>query len=384
MTSDPLDRDEIVRYSRHLLLDEVGMEGQQRLKGSSVLCVGSGGLGSPVLMYLAAAGVGRIGIVDFDVVDTSNLQRQVLHSTSAVGESKVLSAARRISDINPHVQVDVFDQALTSENALEILATYDVVIDGTDNFPTRYLVNDACVLLNKPNVYGSIFKFEGQASVFNYQGGPNYRDLYPEPPPPGLVPSCAEGGVLGILPGVIGCIQATEALKILLNQGETLSGRLLLYNALDMQFRELKLRKDPARPPITALVDYDQFCGFPQQESASKAQTSEPFQRLDVKTAKARLDDGWNPYVLDVRRPAEATIVRFPWADRLQPHGAVHSIIDTLPRDRDLLVHCKGGTRSAKACATLAAAGFSPDRLFNLDGGIIAWAEENDPTMPIY
>ena len=267
---------------------------------------------------------------------------------------------------------------------MDIFKDYDVIVDGTDNYATRYLVNDACVLLNKPNVYGSIFKFEGQASVFNYQGGPNYRDLYPEPPPPGLVPSCAEGGVLGILPGVIGCIQATEALKILLNQGETLSGRLLLYNALDMQFRELKLRKDPARPPITALVDYDQFCGFPQQETASEAQTSEPFQRLDVKAAKARLDDGWNPYVLDVRRPTEATIVRFPWADRLQPHGDVHSIIDTLPRDRDLLVHCKGGTRSAQACATLAAAGFSPDRLFNLDGGIIAWAEENDPTMPIY
>ena len=384
MSLPPLDRDEITRYSRHLLLDEVGLEGQRKLKASAVLCVGTGGLGSPLLMYLAAAGVGRIGIVDFDVVDASNLQRQVLHGTASLGEAKVQSAARRIADINPNVQVDLYEEALTSENALRILEPYDVVVDGTDNFPTRYLVNDACVILNKPNVYGSIFKFEGQASVFNYQGGPNYRDLYPEPPPPGLVPSCAEGGVLGILPGVIGCIQATETLKILLGKGETLSGRLLLYDALEMQFRELKLRKDPALQPITELVDYQQFCGMPANDHQTALATGEPFQRINVNDAKARLDGGWAPYVLDVRRPAEADIVRFDWADRLQPHGDVAAIAAELPRDRDILIHCKLGGRSAKACAALAAQGFSPERLFNLDGGIVGWAEDIDPSMPTY
>jgi adenylyltransferase/sulfurtransferase len=385
MTLPSLDREEIARYSRHLLLDEVGMEGQRKLKASAVICIGTGGLGSPLLMYLAAAGVGRIGIVDFDVVDASNLQRQVLHGTASVGEAKVQSAARRIADINPHVQVDLYEEALTSENALRILKPYDVVVDGTDNFPTRYLVNDACVILNKPNVYGSIFKFEGQASVFNYQGGPNYRDLYPKPPPPGLVPSCAEGGVLGILPGVIGCIQATETLKILLGRGETLSGRLLLYDALEMQFRELKLRKDPGLQPITELVDYQQFCGMPANDQQPDLPAAdEPFQRLDVLAAKARLDGGWSPYVLDVRRSAEAEIVRFEWADRLQPHGDIAAIAGELPRDRDILVHCKKGGRSAKACAALAAQGFAPERLFNLDGGIVGWAEHIEPSMPTY
>ena len=385
MSLPPLDREEIARYSRHLLLDEVGMDGQRKLKASAVLCVGTGGLGSPLLMYLAAAGVGRIGIVDFDVVDASNLQRQVLHGTSSIGEAKVQSAARRIADINPHVQVDLYEEALTSENALRILEPYDVVVDGTDNFPTRYLVNDACVILNKPNVYGSIFKFEGQASVFNYQGGPNYRDLYPAPPPPGMVPSCAEGGVLGILPGVIGCIQATETLKILLGQGETLSGRLLLYDALEMRFRELRLRRDSGLEPITELVDYQQFCGMPaNDQEGGLPGVEEPFQRLDVIAAKARLDGGWTPYVLDVRRPAEAEIVRFEWADRLQPHGEVAAIVADLPRDRDILIHCKKGGRSAKACAALAAQGFAPERLFNLDGGIVGWAERVEPSMPTY
>ena len=277
-----LTPDEIARFSRHLILDEVGMEGQRKLKGSSVLCIGTGGLGSPLLMYLAAAGVGRIGIVDFDVVDASNLQRQVLHGTASVGRPKVQSAAERIKDINPHVQIDIYEEALTSDNALDIVRPYDVVVDGTDNFPTRYLVNDACVILGKPNVYGSIFKFEGQASVFNYQGGPNYRDLYPEPPPPGLVPSCAEGGVLGILPGVIGCIQATETIKILLGKGDTLSGRLLLYDALGMTFRQLKLRRDPNLKPITELIDYQQFCGMPANDhERDEAAVEEPFQRLD-------------------------------------------------------------------------------------------------------
>jgi molybdopterin/thiamine biosynthesis adenylyltransferase/rhodanese-related sulfurtransferase len=336
-------------------------------------------------MYLAAAGVGRIGIVDFDVVDTSNLQRQVIHGTSTVGISKVQSAAKRIADINPHVQVDIFEEALTSDNAIRIFKPYDVVVDGTDNFPTRYLVNDACVILGKPNVYGSIFKFEGQASVFNYQGGPNYRDLYPEPPPPGLVPSCAEGGVLGILPGVIGCIQATETLKVLLGKGDTLSGRLLLYDAMAMSFQELKLRKDPKLAPITELIDYQQFCGMPANDhDQSLVATDEQFQRIDVLAARDRLGTGWKPYVLDVRGASEADIVRLEWADRLQPHSQVADIANELPRDRDILIHCKMGGRSAKACATLAELGFASERLFNLDGGIVGWAKEVDPTLPTY
>ena len=380
-----LSPEEIARYSRHLILDEVGMEGQRKLKDSSVLCIGTGGLGSPLLMYLSAAGVGRIGIVDFDVVDASNLQRQVLHGTSKVGVPKVQSAAERIADINPHVQVDVYEEALTSANALRILEPYDVVVDGTDNFPTRYLVNDACVILGKPNVYGSIFKFEGQASVFNYQDGPNYRDLYPEPPPPGLVPSCAEGGVLGILPGVIGCIQATETLKILLGKGKTLSGRLMLYDALNMRFRELKLRRDPEAKPITELIDYEQFCGVPANDHESTDSGSgELFHRVSVTDAKRRLDAGWKPYVLDVRRPAEAEIVKLDFADRLQPHSAVLEIAEQLPRDADILVHCKRGGRSAKAIQALVQAGFDPQRLFNLEGGITGWAKEIDPSLPTY
>ncbi len=379
-----LSSEEIARYSRHLILDEVGMAGQEKLKDSSVLCVGTGGLGSPLLMYLAAAGVGRIGLVDFDVVDASNLQRQIIHGTSRVGDPKVASARDRIADINPNVQVDVFEEALTSENALRILEPYDVVVDGTDNFPTRYLVNDACVILGKPNVYGSIFKFEGQASVFNYQGGPNYRDLYPEPPPPGLVPSCAEGGVLGILPGVIGCIQATETIKILLGQGTTLSGRLMLYDALNMRFRELKLRRDPEARPITELIDYVQFCGVPANDHDTDQTESDVFQRIDVKTAKTRLDEGWAPYVLDVRKPNEAAIARLSFADRLEPHETVGNIAGELPRDRDILVHCKMGGRSAKACAALIAAGFDPARVHNLEGGITGWAKEIDPSLPVY
>ena len=264
-----LSKEEYQRYSRHIILPEVGLDGQKRLKVASVLCVGTGGLGSPLLLYLAAAGVGRIGIVDFDIVDSSNLQRQIIHGTSWVGKPKIQSAKNRILEINPDCQVDLYETALTSANALDILAPYDVVIDGTDNFPTRYLTNDACVLLNKPNVYGSIFRFEGQATVFNYQDGPNYRDLYPEPPPPGMVPSCAEGGVLGVLCGIIGTIQATEAIKIILGAETTLSGRLLLYNALDMKFRELKLRPNPVRPVIEKLIDYQQFCGIPPSTSRS-------------------------------------------------------------------------------------------------------------------
>jgi len=378
-----LSNAEITRYSRHLLLDEVGLAGQERLKGASVLCVGAGGLGSPLLLYLAAAGVGRIGLVDFDVVDVSNLQRQVLHGTSQIGQPKVLSARARLLDLNPHVQVDLYEEPLTSGNALQVLAPYDVIVDGTDNFPTRYLINDACVLLGKPNVYGSIFKFEGQASVFNYQGGPNYRDLYPEPPPPGLVPSCAEGGVLGVLPGVIGGIQATETLKILLGRGTTLSGRLLLYDALGMRFTELSLRKDPHAKPITHLVDYDQLCGVVSPVQPHHALVdADTFVDLHPTEVVARRAAGWAPYVLDVRSEAEARIASLAFTDRLYPHSRVLDLVDELPRDRDLLVVCKVGGRSAMVCEVLAAAGFS--RLFNLDGGVVEWALTVDPEMAIY
>jgi molybdopterin/thiamine biosynthesis adenylyltransferase/rhodanese-related sulfurtransferase/molybdopterin converting factor small subunit len=373
-----LSPEELARYSRHLILPEVGMDGQRRLKAGSVLCVGTGGLGSPLLLYLAAAGVGRIGIVDFDVVDSSNLQRQVLHGTSWVGKSKVQSAVARIHDLNPHVQVDVYEEALSSENALRILRDYDVVVDGTDNFPTRYLVNDACVILGKPNVYGSIFRFEGQASVFNLGEGPNYRDLYPEPPPPGLVPSCAEGGVLGVLPGVIGTIQATETLKILAGIGSTLSGRLLLYDALNMTFRELKLRRDPNREPITELIDYVQFCGL----APPKEEPRLPYTKLTVQELSQRWKEGWKPYVLDVRKPYEAEIVNLPHVDRLEPHETVANIASELPRDREIVVTCRSGGRSAKAATALAELGF--DKLYNLEGGVLAWAKEIDPSLPTY
>lgn len=377
-----LTNEEVARYSRHLILDEVGVEGQRKLKAGSVLCVGTGGLGAPLLLYLAAAGVGRIGIVDFDVVDASNLQRQIIHGTSTIGMPKVQSAAARIRDINPNVQLDIYEEPLTSDNALRIFESYDVIVDGTDNFPTRYLVNDACVLLGKPNVYGSIFKFEGQATVFNYQGGPNYRDLYPEPPPPGLVPSCAEGGVLGILPGIIGTIQATETVKILLGKGTTLSGRLLLYDALNMRFRELKLRRDPEAKPITELIDYEFFCGVKLDDPVEEVPMSEPFQRLTVTEIKKKLDDGWQPYVLDVRKPHEAEIVKLAFADRLQPHETVAEIAAELPKDRDILIHCKMGGRSAAAAATLASLGFT--RVTNMEGGITAWAQQIDTKLPTY
>lgn len=380
-----LSRDEIARYSRHLILEEVGMAGQEKLKAASVLCVGTGGLGSPLLLYLAAAGVGRIGIVDFDTVDASNLQRQIIHGTGSVGKRKVVSARDRILDLNPFVQIDIYEEPLTAENALRICTPYDVIVDGTDNFPTRYLVNDACVILGKPNVYGSIFKFEGQASVFNYQGGPNYRDLYPEPPPPGLVPSCAEGGVLGVLPGIIGTIQATETIKILLGQGKTLSGRLLLFDAMNMSFRELKLRRDPDAKPITTLIDYDQFCGIPKTDHGKKEEapmsTGEGFARLNVTQIAQKRTEGWNPYVLDVRGQQEWNIVHFEWADKLIPHTEVAAHLAELPKDREILVHCKLGGRSAQACAVLAANGF---KVTNMEGGITAWAREIDPRMPTY
>lgn len=380
-----LTKDDYERYSRHLILPEVALEGQKRLKAASVLCIGTGGLGSPLLLYLAAAGIGRIGIVDFDIVDTSNLQRQVIHGTSWVGKPKIESAKNRIHEINPYCQVDLYETRLSSENALEILQPYDIVVDGTDNFPTRYLVNDACVLLNKPNVYGSILRFEGQASVFNYKGGPNYRDLFPEPPPPGMVPSCAEGGVLGILPGIIGLIQATETVKIILGKGNTLSGRLLLYNALDMKFRELKLRPNPIRPVIEKLIDYEQFCGIPQAKAEEAKQQMES-QEMTVKDLKELLDSGAKDFVLlDVRNPHEYDIAKIPGSvlvplPEIENGNGVAKVKEMLNGHR-LIAHCKMGGRSAKALAILKEAGIVGT---NVKGGITAWSKEIDPSVPEY
>lgn len=386
LDSVQLQPEEYERYSRHLILPEVGLEGQRRLKAASVLCVGTGGLGSPLLLYLAAAGVGRIGIVDFDVVDRSNLQRQVIHGTSWLGKPKIESAKNRIHEINPGCQVDLYETRLSSANALEILRPYDVVADGTDNFPTRYLVNDACVLLDKPNVYGSIFRFEGQATVFNYEGGPNYRDLYPEPPPPGMVPSCAEGGVLGILPGIIGLIQATETVKIILGKGNTLSGRLLLYDALNMKFRELKLRPNPERPVIETLIDYEQFCGLPPAGQAEEAPA--PGAEITVQELKALLDqDTWQKeyFLLDVRNPNEWEIGQIPGAvlvplSEIESGGGVEKV-KSLLGDRKLLAHCKSGRRSARALEVLESAGIAG---LNVKGGILAWSQEIDPSVPQY
>jgi adenylyltransferase/sulfurtransferase len=380
-----LTKDEYQRYSRHIILPEVGLDGQKKLKAASVVCIGTGGLGSPLLLYLAAAGIGRIGIVDFDIVDSSNLQRQIIHGTSWVGKPKIESAKHRILEINPHCQVDLYETGLSSANALEILAPYDVVIDGTDNFPTRYLTNDACVLLNKPNVYGSIFRFEGQATVFNYQDGPNYRDLYPEPPPPGMVPSCAEGGVLGVLCGIIGTIQATEAIKIILGAPNTLSGRLLLYNALDMKFRELKLRPNPERPVIEKLIDYEQFCGIPQaKEQESKDQMTLP--EIGVKELKALIDSGADDFVLiDVRNPNEYEIAKIPGSILIPlpdiENGSAIAKVKELVNGHRLIAHCKMGGRSAKALGILKEAGIEGT---NVRGGINAWSKEVDPLVPEY
>jgi molybdopterin/thiamine biosynthesis adenylyltransferase/rhodanese-related sulfurtransferase len=380
-----LNKQEYERYSRHLILPEVGLEGQKRLKAASVLCIGTGGLGSPLLLYLAAAGVGRIGIVDFDIVDHSNLQRQVIHGTSWVGKPKIESAKNRILEINPFCQVDLYETRVSSENAIDIATPYDIIIDGTDNFPTRYLMNDVCVLLNKPNVYGSIFRFEGQATVFNYEGGPNYRDLYPEPPPPGMVPSCAEGGVLGVLCGVVGSIQATEAIKIILGQGTTLSGRLLLYNALEMTFRQLKLRPNPVRPVIEKLIDYEQFCGIPQAKAQEASQQTQ-IPEMTVAELKELIDSGAKDFVLlDVRNPNEYQICQIP-GSVLVPlpdieQGAGVAKVKELLNGHRLIAHCKMGGRSAKALGILKEAGIEG---INVKGGITAWSEEVDPSVPQY
>src|SRR5271156_2102243 len=378
-----LTKKEIERYSRHLIMPEVGMEGQLKLKQAKVLCIGTGGLGAPLGLYLAAAGVGRIGLVDFDTVDLTNLQRQILFDTKDIGRPKIEAATNRLRDLNPDIQIDTFETRLTSENALDILKDYDIIVDGTDNFPTRYLVNDASVLLKKPNVYGSIFRFEGQITVFGYPGGPCYRCLYPEPPPPGLVPSCAEGGVLGVLPGIVGTIQAAETLKLIIGKGEPLIGRLLLFDALAMKFRELKLRKNPdcpvcgTHPTVTKLIDYAEFCGV-RGEEAPTTVTNVP--EITARELKARLDKGDDIYVLDVREPHEYQICNIN--GHLIPLGELPQRVHELDSSREIVAHCKSGKRSAQAVEFLQGAGFR--KISSLKGGILAWSDEVDPTVPKY
>ncbi|HXD33530.1 MAG TPA: molybdopterin-synthase adenylyltransferase MoeB [Pyrinomonadaceae bacterium] len=383
-TLPALSNEEISRYSRHLIMPEVGLKGQQRLKAASVLMIGTGGLGAPLGMYLAAAGVGRLGIVDFDVVDASNLQRQIIHGTKDIGRRKIESARDRLRDINPHIEIETHETRLASDNALRLIRNYDLIVDGTDNFPTRYLVNDACVLSGKPNVYGSIFRFEGQASVFWAERGACYRCLYPEPPPPGLVPSCAEGGVLGVLPGIVGAIQATETIKLILRAEDTLVNRLLLVDAWQMKFRELKLRKDPQcpvcgeNPTIKELIDYEAFCGLSPSQQAPAPSLKE----ITATELKRRLDRGDNIQVLDVREPHEYEIARLP-NTTLIPLAQVAIRINEIDPSKETVVHCKGGVRSAKAIEALQRAGFAGS-LINLKGGITAWSNEVDPSVPKY
>jgi adenylyltransferase/sulfurtransferase len=383
-----LDPDEIRRYSRHLIMPEVGMDGQKRLKAAKVLCVGAGGLGSPVGLYLAAAGVGTLGIVDFDVVDETNLQRQIMHGTRDVGRPKTASARDRLRDVNPNVDVVAHDVPLRSDNALAIIEPYDIVIDGTDNFPTRYLVNDACVLLGKPNVYGSIFRFDGQLSVFWAERGPCYRCLFREPPPPGLVPSCAEGGVLGVLPGIVGTMQALEAIKLIIGRGDAMIGRLLLIDALAMRFRELTVRKDPAcpacgeNPTIRALIDYDEFCGIPQADAAATA-ALRPIPSMSATTLRDRLEAGDRLVLVDVREPHEWEIGNLgQHGARLIPPDALVERMNELDTADEIVLYCRTGNRSAQALTRLRDAGFG--RLWNLEGGLLAWSEQVDPSMPRY
>ena len=385
ITLPELSTDDLSRYSRHLILPEVGMEGQRRLKAAKVLCVGTGGLGSPLAFYLAAAGIGTLGLVDFDVVDASNLQRQIIHSTRDIGRKKLDSAAEKLIALNPELNVVKHETMLSSANALEILKDYDIVADGTDNSPTRYLVNDACVLLGKPNVYGSIFRFEGQASVFATEEGPCYRCLYPEPPPPGLVPSCAEGGVLGILPGLVGVIQATEAIKLILGKGEPLIGRLLLVDALNMRFRELKLRKNPecpvcgTNPTVTQLIDYQQFCGI-VPETAQESSVKNGIPQMTVKELKRRLDAGQDVQLIDVREPYEYQIAQI--GGKLIPQNDVPQRLAEIDRDREVVVHCRSGARSQRIAEFLKQAGYA--QVSNLAGGILAWSDEIDPRVQKY
>jgi adenylyltransferase/sulfurtransferase len=380
-----LTTDDLSRYSRHLILPEVGMEGQQKLKAARVLCVGTGGLGSPLALYLTAAGIGTLGLVDFDVVDASNLQRQIIHSTKDIGRSKLDSAEEKLKALNPDINIVKHNTMLSSANALDILKDYDIVADGTDNFPTRYLVNDACVLLRKPNAYGSIFRFEGQASVFATEQGPCYRCLYPEPPPPGLVPSCAEGGVLGILPGLVGVIQATEVIKLILGKGEPLIGRLLLVDALNMRFRELKLRKNPdcpvcgTHPTVTKLIDYQQFCGIAPETPQEKI-VKNGIPQLTVKELKRRIDAGEDVQLIDVREPYEYQIAQI--GGKLIPQNDVPNRLAEIDRDRDVIVHCRSGARSQRIAEFLKQAGYP--NVVNLAGGILAWSDEIDPKVQKY
>jgi adenylyltransferase/sulfurtransferase len=380
-----LTTDDLSRYSRHLILPEVGMEGQRKLKAARVLCVGTGGLGSPLALYLAAAGIGTLGLVDFDVVDASNLQRQIIHSTKDIGRKKLDSAAEKLTALNPALNVVKHDTMLSSANALEVLKDYDIVADGTDNFPTRYLVNDACVLLNKPNAYGSIFRFEGQASVFATKDGPCYRCLYPEPPPPGLVPSCAEGGVLGILPGLVGVIQATEVIKLILGKGNPLIGRLLLVDALSMRFRELKLRKNPEcpvcgeNPTVKELIDYQHFCGIIPESKEEKA-VKNGIPQLSVRDLKQRIDAGENVFILDVREPYEYQIAQI--GGKLIPQNDVPQRMNEIPRDREIVVQCRSGARSQRIAEFLKQSGYT--QVVNLAGGILAWSDEIDPKVQKY
>jgi sulfur-carrier protein adenylyltransferase/sulfurtransferase len=378
-----LSKEEVMRYSRHLIMPEVGMDGQLKLKQAKVLCIGTGGLGAPLGLYLAAAGVGRIGLVDFDVVDSTNLQRQVLFGTSDVGRPKITAAADRLRNLNPDIRIDTFETHLSSDNALDIMKDYDIVVDGTDNFPTRYLVNDACVMLGKPNVYGSIFRFEGQITIFGYPDGPCYRCLYPEPPPPGLVPSCAEGGVLGVLPGIVGTIQAAETLKLIIGKGDPLVGRLLLFDALAMKFRELKLRKNPdcpvcgTHPTVTKLIDYAEFCGIRGEEAPVTA-TNLP--EITPRELKSRLDRGDDLYILDVREPHEYQICNLN--GHLIPLGELSRRVSELDSSREIVAHCRSGKRSADAVEFLQKAGFR--KIWNLKGGILAWSDEVDSSVPKY
>ncbi len=409
-----LTNEEIRRYGRHLIMPEFGMEGQKRLKASSVLLIGTGGLGSPLALYLAAAGVGRIGLVDYDTVDESNLQRQIIHGYSTLGVSKIESAARRILDLNPDVQVDKYEVPLTSDNALQLIEPYDIVIDGTDNFPTRYLVNDACVKLGKPNVYGSILRFEGQLSVFYAKEGPCYRCMFPEPPPPGLVPNCAEAGVLGVLPGTIGTMQATEAIKLITGIGEPMIGRMMLYDALEMSFTTIRVRKNPNCPVCgvpheqVQLIDYEQFCGVPAHDHAAKAEEenkpsdeNKPVPQINVQALKQRLDAGEELFILDVRNPEEweisnlDSVASVTYIPKPQIQIAVDEIkagrkrredtvVGRIPRDREIIVHCRSGVRSTDVIKSLRTLGYNPDRLVNVEGGILAWARQIDDTMPVY
>ena len=377
--AEELSVEEIARYSRHLIIPDVGVPGQKRLKNAKVLVVGAGGLGSPALLYLAAAGVGTLGIIDFDVVDESNLQRQVIHGVSDLGKPKALSAKESIVEINPHVNVILHEERLDSDNALDIFRPYDLVLDGTDNFATRYLVNDACVLLGKPYVWGSIYRFEGQVSVFWDEHGPNYRDLYPVPPPPGMVPSCAEGGVLGVLCASIGSVMVTEAIKLITGIGESLLGRLMVYDALEMSYRTIKIRKDPKAEPITKLIDYEEFCGVVSDEAQQAAFGS----TITVADLKEMLDAGKDPYLVDVREPVEYEIVKIP-GGVLIPKDRILSgeALSELPQDKPVVLHCKTGARSAETLAVLKGAGFSD--AVHVGGGVIAWANQIDPSLPTY